>query len=68
MKAHVICVNDGIEFVVLGEEEDAQKKLEALRDAYYDRHVKPAGVSLEDYRHRYYWHIHTVECLDARQT
>ncbi len=60
MKAHVICCNDGIEFVVIDDKEKAKEKLAELRDAYYERN-KFAFENQEAYKSQCYWHIYTVK-------
>lgn len=59
MKAHVICCNDSVRYVIIGDESKAENKLEELyinhRDSYtsdYNRHL---------YDDSHFWHIHTVE-------
>lgn len=49
MKAHVICCNDGIEFVVIGTEERANKKLMEIK--------KTSRFKGE----QYFWHLHEVD-------
>lgn len=72
MKAHVICCNDSVEFVVLYDEEKAKAKLEQLARNDFNR--QPYGWTIgtshigtdaewKAYRHRCYWHIHTVEVV-----
>lgn len=61
MKVHVICSNDSIESVFLGDEKDAKEVLEEHAKADY---VKSCGsISYEEYRSIYYWHLHTVDLL-----
>ena len=38
MIAYIICVNDGIEAVVLNDKEKATIKMEELSNKYYERH------------------------------
>lgn len=59
MKAHVICYNDGIEYVVIGSEEKALNIMSKLRAENYNRN-KWNFESEEEYNNTYYWHIHTV--------
>ena len=57
-KAHVICCNDSVEFVVVGSEHEAELEKLALRDNHFRRYdIK----NRTDYDNRYYWHIHTVD-------
>lgn len=70
--AHVIMVNDSVQCVVLGSEEEAKGRVEVEREAYYQHNrmswntnalYKPAGTEEADrkaYTARCYWHIRTV--------
>jgi len=62
-KAYVICCNDEIEAVVIGNESLAEKMKEKIAKEYY--HKKQIffktswGIkTYEEYRKRFYWHIH----------
>ena len=48
MKAHVICCNDSVEHVVIGDESFANELMDQLKLASYNS---------DRYK---YWHIHTV--------
>ena len=66
MKAHVICMNDSVEHVVIDDEALANTKLDELRKAYFDRnqhvfHERDGESAWKAYLRRIYWHIHTVE-------
>lgn len=56
--AYVICCNDSVEFVVIGSEEEAEKKLLVLKEE--DRQKVCNRDIKEDYNRCYYWHIHEV--------
>ena len=59
MNVHVICMNDSIEFAVVGDEEKAKQKMAELKASYLKqwRHM---GRTEEDHRAICYRHIHTV--------
>lgn len=67
MKAHVICNNDSIEFVVIGNEKQAEEKAKELSDAYFERN-KFMFTNKSDYSINCYWHFHTVNCIDFTST
>lgn len=58
---HVICCNDCVEFVVVGSEQAAEKKLEELAAAHYQRVGRWQYADVTQYRQVYYWHVHTVD-------
>ena len=60
-KAHVICCNDSIEYVVLDNEEQALIKLEEIARGKYEKFYKWEFEDYEEYRKRLYWHLHTVK-------
>lgn len=74
-EAHVICCNDMVEFVFVGPIEKAREKLEERAKQYYEQtgggprwkseRLTPGKLSDDEvykwYRHRCYWHIHTVK-------
>lgn len=60
MKAHVICCNDSIEYVVLDDEPLAIGKMLELKNAYFERNKWAFNGDQEAYNRRCYWHIHTV--------
>ena len=61
MKAHVICMNDSVRYVVLEAEDKAEIKMEDLKEMYWQEHEGFFSRSYEAYKSRCYWHIHTVE-------
>ena len=61
MKAHVICCNDSVQHVVIGSEEQAEKKRKELKKSYFKRN-KHNFNSAEEYALQCFWHIHTVHC------
>lgn len=61
MEAHVICCNDGVEYVVVGNKEKAESKMAELSAAYFDLNRWHFGND-QAYKVRCYWHIHTVGC------
>jgi hypothetical protein len=71
MKAHVICLNDFPDHVVIGIEGDAQAVLVARRQEYFDRNPSQWRASFEDetdfqaYTRFCHWHIRTVEVSGA---
>ncbi len=62
-QAHVICMNDGLEYVVIGSFKEASKRLYKMQKAYYNKN-KQGGRwdSFESYCNMIFWHIHTVDC------
>ena len=62
MKAHVICCNDSVEFVVVGSSMDAEDKMDVLsaqhRAKYFDNYYVT-----EEYKDIHFWHIHTVDVI-----
>ena len=59
-QAHVICLNDSVEHVVIGTENQAMKLLVQLKIAYWKRNRWIFNNNQSDYNLRCYWHIHTV--------
>ena len=62
MKAHVICMNDSVEFVVIDDEAKAEEVKEELAKSYYERQPW-RWSSYEEYQHLCFWHLHTVDAL-----
>lgn len=60
LAVHVICMNDSVEYAVVGDEDRALEKLEELRDAHYERN-KGVYRTPEQHRAICFWHIHTVK-------
>lgn len=60
--AHVICLNDYPELVVLEDIEKAKIELAKLQRAYYDKTLT-SWNGWEDYIGRVFWHIETVEYI-----
>lgn len=70
--AHVICCNDSVEHVFLGNKEGAQELLEELASAHYFKYQahwdevakrfgpRPQMTGWAYYRHHIRWHIRTV--------
>ena len=66
MKAHVICCNDKVESVFLGDEKDAEDILEkCAKTAYEESH---GYHSYEYYIDIFYWHLHTVDLIKGGDT
>jgi hypothetical protein len=61
VKAHVICVNDSVEYVVIDSEFKAQAKLLELKEGYFEHNRWLVGQNRDEYEARFYWHIHTVD-------
>lgn len=61
MKAYVICCNDSVEYVVLDDEEKANKKKEELAEKHFNS-CKWSYKDYEEYRKLAYWHLHDVGC------
>ncbi len=61
MKAHVICCNDSVEAVFLGDEKDAEDILEKCAKENYEKYFR--HDSYEYYRDTFYWHLHTVNLI-----
>ncbi len=66
MKAHVICCNDGVVGVFLGDEKDAEDILEKYAKEDREKHFR--HDSYEDYRGSFYWHLHTVNLIKGGDT
>ena len=62
MKAHVICINDSIESVVIDDEAKAEVVKEKMAKSYFDKNSYN-WKSYEEYRHLCFWHLHTVDVL-----
>jgi hypothetical protein len=58
--AHVICDNDGVDSVVIGDEVYALSIQNRLQEAGISVAKSLTGQSEEDYLEQHYWHIHTV--------
>ena len=61
MRAHVICCNDSVEAVVLGDHELAKAETQRLKQEYLKRHP----WFTEDEARAGYWHYHTVDLIQA---
>jgi len=59
---HIICNNDSLQFVVIGDESIALEKLEELKKTYYEDN-KYQFTSEKSYDLSSYWHIHTLDGL-----
>jgi len=66
MKAHVICCNDNVESVFLGDEKDAEKALEKCAKTAYASERSFGYNSREDYTDIFYWHLHTVDLIQGK--
>lgn len=61
IQAHVICCNDSIEYVFIGQKHSAETKCREMRDrAYKKQYDANPNPSYEDYCHSQYWHVHSV--------
>lgn len=60
MEVHVICMNDSVEFAVIGSEEQARKKLDLLQADNWERN-RHYFDGYDNYKQHCCWHIHTVE-------
>ena len=65
-EAHVICCNDNVESVFLGDEKDAEDILEKRAKTAYEESF--GYHSYEDYRDIFYWHLHTVDLIKGGDT
>jgi hypothetical protein len=64
MKAHVICCNDSVKAVVLGDEEKAKEHMEDLSKGYYKKYGPRYWYSsYKQYLQQNKWHIHTVDAV-----
>lgn len=62
MEVHVICCNDSIEYAIIGDIDKANKKMEELKQADWER--LKFNLQFKDFKHYSsicYWHIHTVK-------
>lgn len=59
MKAHVICMNDKVEYVIAGNVAASYKKMEKLKCEYYKKNTHRFDGP-EEYDNTCFWHIHTV--------
>lgn len=60
-EAHVIQCNDSVEFVVIGAIEQAEVKLNVLREAHYERN-RWNYRGRQDYHAQCNWAVRTVPC------
>ena len=71
-RALVICANDSVEHVVIGDPIRAESKKEELAKEYFDRrHLKHSSIfastgdtPYERYRNHMYWHIHDIDLTE----
>lgn len=56
-KAHVICLNDSVECVVVDAVEVAEAMMAGLRNLHRERNML---ICDDEYNTRHYWHIHTI--------
>ncbi len=63
MVAHVICCNDSVEAVVIGNQSDALIKKEEMSKDAFEKVKWQYGRDYERYCHTFFWHIHTVSCF-----
>ena len=61
MEAHAICLNDSVEYVVVGFKVRAEEVLLKLKEAHYDFNENVCAHSRKEYEARCRWHIRTVE-------
>ncbi len=61
MKGHAIFVNNSIIFVVIGDEEIANKKMNELKEEHLKK--KFQKIDINDYNEKYNWHIRIVDSL-----
>jgi hypothetical protein len=62
--AHVICCNDSVIRVIIGNLEKAEKIKDEMSKANYDASNHTCNKDFDnyhDYQHRMFWHIHTVK-------
>jgi len=62
MKAFVLCANDGIEAVVLEDEEKANAELLNLKEKHWER-FRHSFSSREHFDDMIYWHLHEVPVI-----
>jgi len=60
MKVHIICCNDSVEYAVIGSQSKVEEKRETLAEKDWCLHYSRT-FTYEEYRNRFYWHIHIVE-------
>jgi hypothetical protein len=59
MLCYVICCNDGIEYVVMNDEDRAQEILIEMEKSFYVGNMHRFN-NWDTYRKQIFWHIHTV--------
>ncbi len=60
-KAHVICCNDAVQYVILDDENKAREVLEGLKLAHYQKMVQEGFTySYTEYSNQLFWHTHMV--------
>lgn len=60
-KAHVICCNNSVKYVLLDDPIKAEEKLEQLSRTDYEEHATPLFRDYNEYRRSNYWHIQSVD-------
>lgn len=58
MEAHVICLNDSVQAIVIGTEAQAQTKLVELSEAYFRSQRWSFGSDEVEQRRAYRWRCH----------
>ena len=61
-RAYVICCNDAVKAVVIGKEEDAQKKCEEMKVAYMKKHyyyLRDKELKIQS--DIFFYHVHIAE-------
>lgn len=66
--AHVICLNDRIECVVVDTLKNAKERMAKAISFHRDNNFWGTGISDSDYNSRHYWHIRTVPVVGAEVT
>lgn len=61
MEIHVICCNDSLEYAIVEDESKALKKLEELKQDYYERSKWFWREDYDTYKRVCYWHIRTLQ-------
>ena len=65
-KAHVICCNDSVEAVYIGDEENTGNIIVRMRQSDYDRKKRGSDTYRDPhlYGQVFFWHYHTVNIVD----
>lgn len=65
-EAHIICCNEGMEYIILDNRVKARTTLDELKKQAYITYseecpnTEDKALNLKEYSKQYYWHLHTV--------